>query len=224
MQHKTKLAVFDFDGTIAMVPLKPKDWKGKDWWGNEESLSKPLYNGEVNEKVVELFHKAQKDPTTHTILLTGRRGVIAHSVRNILRTQGLHGSRMIDSEYEKAQQKFNDLINCGKDIEHKEELEGHDQYFSGDQKTHPDFPKMKTKKGKTVADGSTFAHKSFVIEKVFKENGGYQVIELWDDREDHIQNFYSLGKKLFKNSTILQKYIIHQVLSSGYIKDIEVQP
>lgn len=205
------LAVFDFDGTIANVPERPQDWEGKDWWGNRASLTPPeeggFYDGSVNPEVVEAFHKAKADPQTQTIVLTGRRGIIAPHVRNVLRNNNLFGKRMFGSK--------EDMDKYGKDQHPKEnDPEAHEEYFVGDFNNHPDFPKLQGKKG-LVPDGSTFAHKKFVIEKKVAENGGYDSVEIWDDRKDHIDLFKSVGKELMKRGQV-KSFTIHQVYPPSY--------
>lgn len=96
-ENNTVLAVFDFDGTVANVPEKPSPdddkhhWDGKDWWGSSASLESPFYDGWVNDEVVSAFKKANSNPETHAILLTGRRSVVAPWVKKVLDNIGLGG-------------------------------------------------------------------------------------------------------------------------------------
>ena len=210
---KTQLAVFDFDGTIANVPEKPKDkigWSGKDWWGNEASLSHPFYGGDVNKEVVDAFKEAKSDPSTHAIMLTGRRGVIAHGVRKVLRSHGLYGRRIIPDSNRKEHGKFGNLVANQKDVFHPDEMEddGHEEYYSGDHRTEHDYPKNPdSKKGRP--DGSTMSHKIYIVKKLM--HNGFQKVDFWDDRQDHIPHFVQLGQKLLDEWPNLKEVWIHQV-------------
>jgi hypothetical protein len=89
----TRIAVFDFDGTLVNTPLKPDGWKG-GWWGREASLLPPFVPHHfdlkekgvhlLNEKVVKAYieNKARKD--THTVMMTGRHWGLRKHVMNIL--------------------------------------------------------------------------------------------------------------------------------------------
>lgn len=212
--NQPHLAVFDFDGTIANVPERPQDhepkhgWNGKDWWGSEHSLSAPHYDGGVNEEVIEAFRAAKADPNTHAIVLTGRRGVIAHGVRNVLRNQGLYGKRIIPQSNKKAYQKFRSSLDSGKDEIHplEDHEHGHHEYFSGDFGTEKDYPK--TRKGKP--DGSTIAFKLYVLGKMVHE--GTQKIDFWDDREDHIAHITKFGTEALRRFQNLQEVWLHRVI------------
>lgn len=219
---KSRLVIFDFDGTVAKVPERPETgdeyWDGRDWWGSEASLSSPHYDGSVHPEVIEAFKQAKADPNAHTILLTGRRGVIAHGVRNILRSHGLYGKRVIHDDHKDALSHYKKMVDQGKDVSHPDE--SHEEYYSGDWITHPDYPTKNGKKG-LVKDGSTFAHKRFVIENLIKKNGGFQIIEIWDDRVDHLELFIQIGKNLLSNKKV-SEFVIHQVYDNGTIKHMEL--
>jgi len=77
----------------------------------------------------------------------------------------------------------------------------------GDFNNHPDFPKTKSGSG-------TFEHKTFVIEKKMKEHQ-YKVIEIWDDRVDHIAMFKAIGALWVKQKKV-DEFIIHQVFESKF--------
>jgi len=210
---KNRLVVFDFDGTIADVPERPTNWKGTDWWGHADSLTPPEYNGTINQEVVDAFHKDKSDPRTHIILLTGRRGIIAHKVRHVLRSQNLFGKRIIPDSNKDAQAKHQSMVDAGHDEFHPHEKSGHEQYFSGDHVTEPDFPK--TAKGKS--DGSTVAHKIYVINKVMNPN--IEIVEFWDDRADHAPHFIKLGLDLLNkygedNGGKLRSVMFHRVFKT----------
>ena len=232
VKNKKRLVVYDFDGTIANVPEKPSDWNRKngDWWGHPLSLSNPNYNNEVNHEVIANFKKDKADPNTHVILLTGRRGEVSPSVRNVLRTHGLFGKRMIPNSNEKILGYHQNNISSGLDVEHPEEQHGHEEYYAGDHSTEPDYPKGP--KGK--ADGSTLAHKIYIIRNKMMHPGIEQV-EFWDDRSDHIPHFIKLGLDLLKEYGVqaggnLKNVILHRVYpptdrsGQGTIQHIPIKP
>lgn len=207
-QMKNRLVIFDFDGTIANVPERPNSWAGKDWWGHPDSLSQPHYKGYVNDAVVDAFKEANADPNTDAILVTGRRGIIASHVRNVLRSNGLRGQRIIPDSNQKALDKHNDNVKNGHDEDHKDP--SHEEYFCGDFNHEEDFPKSSNGK----ADGSTLAHKFYVFQK--KVNANTEVIEFWEDRDDHIPHFIKFGLDCLKlygveNGGKLKSVILHRV-------------
>jgi hypothetical protein len=192
-----------------------RGWQKKDWWGSAASLTSPeeggFYDGGVNQEVVEAFRKAKADPQTQSIVLTGRRGIVAPHVRNVLRNNGLFGKRMISGENKQDREHHEKNIQTGIDQQHPKENapDAHEEYFVGDFSNHPDFPKTHGKKG-LVPDGSTFAHKRFVIQKKVLENDGYDTVEIWDDRTDHIDLFKAVGRELIRSGKV-KKFVIHQV-------------
>ncbi len=208
----TRLAIFDFDLTIAKAPEKPQKhekqhgWNGKDWWGSAESLTPPFYNMEVNEEIVGEMRKAKADPNTHTILLTGRRGVIAQEVRNVMRHHGLYGKRMIPDSNKQSQQQHRGL-------EHEAEsrLDAHEEYYTGDFRTEPDYPKF-GKKNKPAGD--TLSHKIYVIRRVIDQLPSLTTVEMWDDRKEHFPHWMVLAKDILRTRPI-QKFFIHQVYNNA---------
>lgn len=211
---KPRLVVYDFDATVAQVPERPSSWHGSDWWGHPDSLSAPHYDGAVNDEVVASFKKDQSDPNTHVILLTGRRGIISHKVRGVLRQHGLYGKRMIGPTNTKVLDKYKQVIAAGEDELHPDEENGHEQYYSGDYMTEPDYPK--TEKGKI--DGTTLSHKFYVIKRLAPNRS---IIEFWDDRADHIPHFIKLGQELLKQygkevGGKLESVILHRVYPPQY--------
>jgi len=229
MPAYTHLSVFDFDGTLANVPEKPSGWEGRDWWGHQDSLSSPHYEGEVNQEVVEAMKRNNADPHTKVILLTGRRGVIAHGVRGILRNQGLYGKRMIPDSNKNTLQRFKGAVEAGHDEIHPDEHKGHEEFYSGDHVTEPDYPT--THKGKP--DGSTLVHKIYRVNK--EMNPSIESLEFWEDRADHIPYFIKLGLDLLKQYGAeaggrLQKVVIHRVYppampgGQGVVQHIPIKP
>ena len=202
------LEVFDYDRTIANSPEKPKNWKGEDWWGSEESIkgTKPT----VNKEVVDAFHRAKADPAIKAVLLTGRKGRVAPYVRSILRGQDLVGKRMAPNKEEQ-----NSQIRAGIDFEHPEETSpySHEEYYNGDFHQEPDYPTRINKKGKEVIDEDTLTHKIYIIRKLVQENGGYDTVTLWDDRASHFDAFMLMGKDLIK-AGMVRSFTLNKVIPS----------
>lgn len=211
--NKTKLAVFDFDGTLANVPEKPMPnqphhgWNGRDWWGSEASLTPPLYNGEMHDEIVDAFRKAKADPATQAIVLTGRRGVISHRVRDILRQNKLFGKRIIADTNKDEHEYFQNAVKSGKDMVHPNESlpDAHHEYFTGDFFTEPDYPR--NSKGKI--DSGTWTHKMYVVDKLMNDN--ILEVDFWDDRDEHIPNWKKLGVMYLKKFLNLQRVALHRV-------------
>lgn len=209
-----RLAVFDFDGTIATVPEKPRTpeekkeygWNGKDWWGSEASFSKDVY---PHDEVIEAFREARECEDTHAIVLTGRRGVIAHAVRKWLRERDLIGRRMIAETHDKAKKKFLQLIEAGKDIETGEDAL-HDEYFKDDYDTEPDYPALRKdrKTGRIDFTGGTLDFKRYIIKRLC--HNGLTTLEMWEDRSDHVPHFIKFGLELKKQFEI-DKVILHRI-------------
>lgn len=207
---KNKFYVFDFDGTLAQVEERPESpekieevgWNGKDWWGSEASLK----NIQPNEEVFEEFKKAKADPSAHVIILTGRRGVIAHGIRNWLRSQNLYGKRKISPHNKQALRAFDQRIEAKKDILHPNEdlADAHDEYFCGDYSLEPEYPRN----GKHP-DGSTMAHKYFVVNMIM--NDKYNELHFWDDRSDHISHLIKMGLDFLKKYKQLENCMLHRV-------------
>jgi hypothetical protein len=96
----TKLAVFDFDGTLAYSPEpeigKPKykevtgqDWPHKGWWGRAESLDTNIFDIPVNPSVVSDYKKEKSNPDTLVIMMTGRIPKLSKEVEDILSANNL---------------------------------------------------------------------------------------------------------------------------------------
>ena len=70
MKNKTKLSVFDFDGTLIATPLPDsgkiayeektgKTWPHKGWWGQADSLDMNVFDIQPNPDVVNDFKKEE---------------------------------------------------------------------------------------------------------------------------------------------------------------------
>lgn len=97
---KNKLAVYDFDGTLIFTPepkhgipkyemLTGKEWGRPEWhwWDRKVSLTPPVFepnDNHVNWKVVEQFHKDKANTETYTVIMTGRKILLAEEVKKIL--------------------------------------------------------------------------------------------------------------------------------------------
>lgn len=73
---KTKLSIFDFDGTLFRSPEKPEGWTA-GWWGNLASLTPPNVPDNPggdwwNGSVVQRAKRDASDGETVSVLLTGR--------------------------------------------------------------------------------------------------------------------------------------------------------
>ena len=100
MKNITKLAVFDFDGTLIMTPLPDtgrqqyqqktgQPWPHKGWWGREESLDTTIFDMPSNPSVIADYQKEKADPNTAVIMLTGRMTKLGDKVKAILDAKGL---------------------------------------------------------------------------------------------------------------------------------------
>lgn len=99
VQDIRKIAIFDFDNTLARTPEKPKNWVG-GWWGRKESLLPP-HLPSVNDiftempdflepKVLEEYNKAVADPHTFCVMMTGRHKGLKWIVMQLLNAFGIN--------------------------------------------------------------------------------------------------------------------------------------
>lgn len=99
-QKITKLAIFDFDGTLVDTPLKEagsiifeqktgQKWPHKGWWGREDTLSLDIFDIPVVPQVIEAYNKEKENPSTALVMLTGRRENLRPQVMKILEHHGL---------------------------------------------------------------------------------------------------------------------------------------
>jgi hypothetical protein len=62
------------------------------WWGRPETLQAPLFKptpDKLNPEVAEAFRQAKADPSTYTIVMTGRHSKLEPQVRSVLNGYGL---------------------------------------------------------------------------------------------------------------------------------------
>lgn len=198
-----KLCVFDFDGTLVNTLNKPQSnkealqagWNGRDWWGSKCSLD----SFDFHENVYQAFVKARNDPDSKAVVLTGRRGVIAWRIREILREAGCPGRRMIPDSNKLAWKHFHDR-------QEQEDKALHEEYFTGDFTTEDDYPKGK--KNKPI--DNTLTYKTFIIEQRLM-NKDVTELHIWDDRKDHFGPMLDLAESLIKKWPTLKRAVIHQV-------------
>jgi len=96
----TKIAIFDFDGTLVNTPHPDsgkKEWEektGKEyphigWWSKRESLNTDIFDIQsIKSTIVDYFAETD-DPNTLVIMLTGRLPQQAEQVEKILNDRGL---------------------------------------------------------------------------------------------------------------------------------------
>lgn len=97
---KTKLDVFDFDGTLVNTPIPDddnkaiwkektgKEWKG-GWFGNPDSLNMDVFEMTTIPSVISDYKKSHSNPDAVTIMLTGRIPSVGKYVKAILDDKGL---------------------------------------------------------------------------------------------------------------------------------------
>lgn len=96
----TRIAVFDFDGTLVDTPLqetgKPiyekktgKDWPHQGWWSKPESLDMDVFDMNVIESVIEDYKKEKEKPNTLLVMMTGRIKRLSGQVEKILEANDL---------------------------------------------------------------------------------------------------------------------------------------
>lgn len=101
VENIKKIAVFDFDQTIAYTPLPEdgkieyknktgKDWPHSGWWGRKESLDDEIFDIDVNKKVVDDYKENHDNDKILLVLLTGRIKKLSGDVEKILNKHNLH--------------------------------------------------------------------------------------------------------------------------------------
>lgn len=97
---RTKLKVYDFDGTLVNTPIPSdenkaiwkkktgKDWNG-GWFGNPDSLNMDIFDIKTIPSVISDYRRDAADPSNLVVMLTGRIPPVAKYVKNILNKYGL---------------------------------------------------------------------------------------------------------------------------------------
>lgn len=91
----TRIAVFDFDGTLVNSPLPDEGkmeyeektgqkWPYGGWWGRAESLDGEIFDIQTIPSVISDYRAERKDPNTLVVMLTGRIKRLAPQVEQIL--------------------------------------------------------------------------------------------------------------------------------------------
>lgn len=99
VQDIRRIAIFDFDGTLARTPEKPNNWVG-GWWGRKESMLPPHLPAVsriadempdfLEPKVLAEYHKAVAAPDTLCVMMTGRHGGLKWLVMQLLDAFGIN--------------------------------------------------------------------------------------------------------------------------------------
>jgi len=96
----TKIAIFDFDGTLMDTPSPEvgkieweektgKEYPHRGWWSKRESLDTTVFDiNPIKDTVLEYLAEYE-DPNTLVIMLTGRLSNQADQVEDILNSQGI---------------------------------------------------------------------------------------------------------------------------------------
>lgn len=101
IENIKKIAVFDFDQTIAYTPLPEdgkieyknkvgKEWPYSGWWGRKESLDTDIFDIKINKKVVNDYNDNSNTDKILLVLLTGRISKLSGEVEKILNKHNLH--------------------------------------------------------------------------------------------------------------------------------------
>lgn len=96
----TKLSIFDFDGTLVDTPLPDtgrteyetktgKKWPHEGWWGRSESLDQTVFEMPIIKNVVDAYAREKVNPSTLTVMMTGRMVKLQNDVKAILDKKGL---------------------------------------------------------------------------------------------------------------------------------------
>lgn len=96
----TRIAVFDFDGTLIDTPTHERghkeykaktgnEWPHKGWWGRPDSLDMDIFDMKPIPSVIAAYRKEKATPNTLVIMLTGRIPKLSGEVKKILDANGL---------------------------------------------------------------------------------------------------------------------------------------
>jgi|TARA_R110000796_G_scaffold218213_8_gene334177 hypothetical protein len=91
----TKIAIFDFDGTLARSPeekagreqyeaVKGVPYPHKGWWSKRESLDTDIFDIEMIQSTIDDYFKEVGNENTLVIMMTGRMKNQADQVKAIL--------------------------------------------------------------------------------------------------------------------------------------------
>ena len=100
MKKITRLAIFDFDGTLIDTPLPEvgkvtyqektgNPWPHEGWWGRHESLDLEIFDMPTVDTVIADYEKQMAAEDTACVLLTGRMVKLTSHVMAILKAKNL---------------------------------------------------------------------------------------------------------------------------------------
>lgn len=203
-----KLDVWDFDGTLAATPentpenqrkyekafgipwlidkdtarqlskkLKKEVPLRRGWWGRPETLQPPLVPDPApkslfNAPMVERFLASKRDEDAVTVILTGRHMKMKNDVLRILDDGGLvkiHRKHDVAPRYSV--------------VDHLCQV-----YCLGEKGPAPNLvPEI---------PGDTFPWKVWMINQFLHVHPDIEEIEIWEDRDEHVENFRQFGESL----------------------------
>jgi FMN phosphatase YigB (HAD superfamily) len=96
----TRIAIFDFDGTLVDTPTPEigkkeykekfgEEWPFKGWWGRPESLNMDYFKMPLIPQTISDYHHQSKIPNTLMVMMTGRLKKLAPQVEKILENYNL---------------------------------------------------------------------------------------------------------------------------------------
>jgi hypothetical protein len=105
-QKITKIAVFDFDGTLVNTPLPDegkiaykaktgKPWPFEGWWSKALSLDMTIFDMPLIKSVIESYKNEKTDTSTVTVMMTGRMIKLSNEVEAVLSAKGLSFDKYI---------------------------------------------------------------------------------------------------------------------------------
>lgn len=203
-----KLDCFDFDGTLFKNPLdtpenrkiyeraKGMPWLiNKDesvrltkrfkrfipmrrgWYGRPETLEPPLVPDPAPadmfiQPICEALHRSKADPEILTLLMTGRHGGIKHQVLRIAEDGGLvKVRRRYNNDNKMFCENIDSDVTC---------------VFMGEDGPAP--------KGNKPTE--TLPWKVWILEQYVELHPEIETVEIWEDREAHVNEFRSLDGML----------------------------
>ena len=114
---KTKLSVFDFDGTLVNTPTDEegipilKDKTGKElkgnWWINPNSLNTDIFDITTNPGVISAYKSERSNSKNLVVMMTGRLKKLSGKVEKIL---DMHGLKFDDYLYNSGAETSSDKI------------------------------------------------------------------------------------------------------------------
>lgn len=185
------LKIFDFDDTLFFSPNREK---GSEIWQNHMGIPYP-HKGWWGRKET-LDPPIVSHPPPNEML----NDKIAYEFMKAKEDPNTYVVMMTGRHAGMANQVNRILSHFG--------LHADEEFYQGDKKltNHPNYPK----KGGGSEHGNTISYKKHVIsDRLVHPN--LETIEIWEDREEHVQEFVNLGKSLKEHYPSLKKYVVHDV-------------